>query len=422
MNSLPETDPVFGGFLAFRLKTVPEDFQVFEEVDLPRKIGSPVIAYRFVKRGWNTVDALDRISRKFGVPVSTFSYGGKKDRHAVTEQVVTAPSGKDYSIEEKDFRLVKIGPVARAMEPGLILSNRFRIVLRSMHGNEIPVLQRNIKKYRESLFPNYFDQQRFGCVHPVDGLPGIRVLAGEYEKALRAAVCCYSGGEKGPEKRRRNRLFEIWGDWKACREIARGPEIRIFELLQKESSSVNSGFEKRVLAKALGFLPRENLSLYFSAAQSRIWNCMLRRKMELSGSTIRIKNGVDEPALRETAIGPEEAFSLTLPAEGVNYSEEWNRIYHETLDELGIPSADFRTPLIERSFFSSYEREGLILARNLAPPEIEEDELYPGRKKATIEFALPRGAYGTILIKCLTLREKKKNRERADIFPANPES
>ena len=36
--------------------------------------------------------------------------------------------------------------------------------------------------------------------------------------------------------------------------------------------------------------------------------------------------------------------------------------------------------------------------------EVAPDDLYPGRVKAVLLFTLPRGAYGTMVLKRLTLR------------------
>ncbi|MEK7828364.1 MAG: tRNA pseudouridine(13) synthase TruD, partial [Deltaproteobacteria bacterium] len=72
-----------------KIKVKPEDFIVEEKADLKFHKGGEHRVYLLTKRGFNTVDLLLRLSKKLGIPFSNFSYGGKKDRHALTTQYIT---------------------------------------------------------------------------------------------------------------------------------------------------------------------------------------------------------------------------------------------------------------------------------------------------------------------------------------------
>lgn len=394
---------VYGGFIAYRLKVIPEDFRVTEVASLTPGDMGPHRIYRLTKSGWNTTDVLDRVARKNKIPYSELSYGGKKDRHALTVQYVSSRNPADLSCQDKDWSFEFVGLGLEPMSPDKILKNRFDLTLRSLHGNEIPILQRNIKKYRESLFPNYFDRQRFGCAHPHFGLPGIQILRGEYEMALQAALGCYHSGAKGNEKKRKNELIQNWGDWGKLALISSGFEKRIFELFKQTGQrKPDSG----TLAKALQFVPSEELSMYFSAAQSRIWDGMVQKWIHRNLPSVRIKNGTEDPSIPLSPVVTGEDLKLSLPGPGARFEGEFIDFFSELLGENNIVNIQYNVPGLKGSFFSSYERSVFIKADNLLPASIDNDELYSGRKKAQISFSLPSGSYATMLVKCLTLRNE----------------
>jgi tRNA pseudouridine13 synthase len=72
-----------------KVKVKPEDFIVEEIADVPMSSTGDFCVYRLQKRGWNTVDVLKNLSKKLNLPSSDFSYGGKKDKYALTSQYIT---------------------------------------------------------------------------------------------------------------------------------------------------------------------------------------------------------------------------------------------------------------------------------------------------------------------------------------------
>jgi len=69
-----------------RLRAIPEDFQVREELDFTLD-GSGEHVWLWVrKRGANTDWVARQLARQAGVAPNAVSYAGLKDRHAVTEQ------------------------------------------------------------------------------------------------------------------------------------------------------------------------------------------------------------------------------------------------------------------------------------------------------------------------------------------------
>ena len=118
----------------FVIKARPEDFIVEERAALPLREAGEFRAYRLTKSGWNTLDLVRLLARTCGVSPAAIAYGGKKDRHGVTSQFLTIRDARDFSREERNFRLEFKGFMDRAMGPDLIQANEFRIVLRDLSG------------------------------------------------------------------------------------------------------------------------------------------------------------------------------------------------------------------------------------------------------------------------------------------------
>src|SRR3989337_3521082 len=119
-----------------KIKVKPEDFIVEEDVDLKLHKGGDYKVYLLTKRGFNTVDLLLRLSKKLGIRFSNFSYGGKKDRHALTTQHITIKDKSIFDIEEDSFNLRYIGDMQMPMEANLITGNRFKVVVRDLDEKE----------------------------------------------------------------------------------------------------------------------------------------------------------------------------------------------------------------------------------------------------------------------------------------------
>ncbi|MEE4380134.1 MAG: tRNA pseudouridine(13) synthase TruD, partial [Candidatus Competibacteraceae bacterium] len=72
--------------LSGRIRTVPEDFQVFEELGFTATGSGEHVLLRVRKRVVNTNWVAKQLATFAGVPPAAVSYAGLKDRHAVAEQ------------------------------------------------------------------------------------------------------------------------------------------------------------------------------------------------------------------------------------------------------------------------------------------------------------------------------------------------
>jgi tRNA pseudouridine13 synthase len=149
-----------------RLRAVPEDFQVREEIPFTLDGAGEHVWLWVRKRGANTEWVARRLAEWAGIPPSAVSYAGLKDRHAVTEQwfSVHLPgrAEPDWSANpDPDFTVLNATRHSRKLRRGALSGNAFRITLRELNG-DLAELAARLKLITATGVPNYFGEQRFG--------------------------------------------------------------------------------------------------------------------------------------------------------------------------------------------------------------------------------------------------------------------
>src|SRR6187401_3308426 len=94
---------------SMKLKRKPEDFQVEELTTLRPLERGRFTLYRLTKRGLGTIEAVEAICRRWNLAGRRVSYGGLKDRHAVTIQYLTILEGPRKEIHDRSFDLEPLG-------------------------------------------------------------------------------------------------------------------------------------------------------------------------------------------------------------------------------------------------------------------------------------------------------------------------
>lgn len=385
--------------MKLKIKSSPEDFHVEEIATLALEKRGPFAVYHLEKRGWNTVDALFEIARQLKVPFENFSYGGKKDRHAVTSQWVTFKGRKVPEIVDKAFTLKFRGFSDRPMGPDLIEGNRFQIAVRALTAGQAESASAEICRVKEFGYPNYFDDQRFGSFDPVQGFIAEKLLKKHFNGALKIYLTSLHSEGKKSDKERKKYFFEHWKDWDACLKMATtGFERKAFEFLQKQPAA---------FLPVLKEIPRENMSLYLSAYQSYLWNDLARRLIRARvPSGLQVYPGVAGEYLFYRDLS-RDVFSylkgLVLPTPAGNAKmpdEESAGIYQAILASRGITKTMFTKLKIRESYFKATPRP-LVMRPEDLNFRIEPDEACAGKMKLLLQFTLKRGSYGTMLLKKL---------------------
>lgn len=387
--------------MSITVKSRPEDFKVEEIARLPLISTGPFAVYLLEKSGWNTVDALREISKELNIPSRLFSYGGKKDRHAQTVQFVTIEHAGIKDFTKGPLRLTFVGFMDRPMGPDLIEGNRFEVVLRRLSPKASADILIEAEHVRSYGFVNYFDDQRFGSYDEDQGFLAEKLLLGHFNGAVKILLTSIYPGDTSQEKKRRMFFLEHWKDWKACSSQAQ-TAFEKFAFLELQKG------EKGALG-VLNRVPREDMSMYFSAFQSFIWNEVAASfvkeimKDDLAGvkgmtGDYLFYRSMSREIFRSLAdmIVPTAAHNTRMP------NERLAIIYADVLKSRSIEKPMFNKLKIRTAFFKTTDRPLVVIPNDLSA-DILDDEIYPGQKKAVLKFTLPRGSYATMLIKRLTL-------------------
>lgn len=385
-----------------KIKVLPEDFQVTERLNLPISSTDGTYAiYRLKKRGWNTVDAIAAAARANGVPVSAIGYGGKKDRHASTEQFLSVPSRYTLDFESRNVSVSREGFADDFISPLHLLGNEFRITVRDLSVKESVSLETEMERVRRWGFANYFDDQRFGSVS--DGVfLAERLIRGELSGALQLFFCAAHPEDPAPLKALKSMRRENWGNWAKVASLSRTrDENQVARILVSDPS-------RQGMLRAINAIPRETLSMAFSAYQSFLWNETLRKLVGLYGRQTFEVHGRVAPTLHFGSLEPQGGNPLAeavVPTEAGKLGpvdEGTRRIMDAVLEERGVRRPQFNLREVRKSFFKSFPRRAVCMPKDLVLFPPEPDGAYPGKLCRTAGFFLPKSSYATMLLKTLT--------------------
>jgi tRNA pseudouridine13 synthase len=151
--------------LGARLRTIPQDFQVTEELGWDFS-GDGEHDYLWIeKTDANTEWVARQLALYADVPARDVGYAGLKDRHAVTRQWFSIPRWNTPAwsrLELEGVRIVDSGRHLRKLRRGAHRANAFRIVLRHDATPDFDAVANRLAVIRQAGVPNYFGEQRFG--------------------------------------------------------------------------------------------------------------------------------------------------------------------------------------------------------------------------------------------------------------------
>jgi tRNA pseudouridine13 synthase len=391
-----------------KIKRVPEDFQVEELTEFPATGGSYAL-YRLQKRSIGTPEVIDEVVRRWKIPRHRISYGGLKDKHAVTTQFVTIQNGARRNLAEQGFELRYLAQAARPFTPHEIAANRFSIVLRDLSEAALARALESIEQVRIEGLANYFDDQRFGSVGVSGKFIAQAWCAGNYERALWLALADPHPDDRTDERRQKEILRAQWGNWRECKSALERSHRRSIVTYLADKPPDRPDYRG-----AFARLKVDLRGLYLAAFQSCLWNRMLAR-------FVRQEAPVGELADVQLQLGPApflhglqaehavrfQAAQLPLPSARLHLNPASSndvpmlKLISEVLGEFGLELRQLRVKYPRDSFFSKGLRAAAVPVASLES-QASDDDLYPGRKKLSLRFDLARGSYATILVKRLT--------------------
>lgn len=357
--------------------------------------------YRLTKTGMGTIEAVEAIRRRWNLAGQSISYGGLKDRHAVTVQYLTILNGPDHSMHQTGFDLEPLGRLDHPYGPEYFSGNRFAIVLRDMTAETADEAGRQLEAMARDGLPNYFDDQRFGSVGFSGDFIGLAWLKDDHERALKLALAEANPSDRSKTKARKTVIRKHWGDWAAAKaKLDRSSERSIVTYLVDHPTDYKGAFAR---------LKRELRGLYFSAFQSHLWNLILaawierntrpeqRSMVDLKLGALPFPVNLDEDQRKAIA-------SVDLPLPSSRSKLEPGPvadIVDEVLGAFELTLADMRVKRLKDVFFSKGTRASLLVPEKVHS-EVFIDSLHRGKRAIRLEFELPKGAYATILVKRIT--------------------
>ena len=391
-----------------KLKRIPEDFQV-DELSQVTSTSGPFALYQLTKQSIGTLEVINMVVDRWKIPRRRISYGGLKDKHALTTQFVTVHHGPKKPLTQRSFELEYLGQVSRAFVPADIDGNRFTITLRDMTVEEVERAETAAVDVRCDGVPNYFDDQRFGSLGSSGEWIAKPWCLGDWERTLWLALADPHRDDRSDDKKQKAILRDHWGRWCECKQaLSRSHRRSIVTFLA----------DKEAAGKLIDFrgafcnLNIDLRGLYLSAFQSALWNRMLTRRLKENAAPTSV-------IPFELKSGPAcfvSAFSSSSDSEAVPLEEEFPLpsargkleegptldLLNAVVAEEGLEKRQLRVKYPRDSFFSKSSRKTIIAVPDLEF-EFSDDDLYPKHKKVRLTFDLPRGSYATILIKRLTM-------------------
>jgi len=382
-----------------KVKRHPEDFQVEERTNF-RAQGGPFAFYRLSKRWIGTPEAVQAIAQHWDLERRQISYGGLKDFHGITHQYLTIWHGPNRGLRLERCELSYLGQAPRAFTAQDIAGNRFQVVLRDIPRNEIAPLRKHWERLQREGVPNYFDEQRFGSVGESGEFVALPWCRGNYERALWLALAEPNSHDQPNDREEKQLLRDHWGDFVKCKELLpRSSRRSIVTFLVDRPGDFR------------GAMARVNIDLrgiYLAAFQSAMWNQILAAWLRRECRPTQLHD-------LETLLGPlpiyedldenqrAKAFAAWLPLPSARLKLDPGPdtdLMLQTIRAAGLEMREMRLKHPRDTFFSKGERP-LVLRPTAGEFEPAPDERYQGQQKLHLAFDLPRGAYATLILKCL---------------------
>lgn len=390
-----------------------------------RKQGSPkfewrnkVHFYQLDKKGLDTLSAIEKIGKDFGLKPIDIRFAGMKDKQAMTSQLMCFRSPKDfdssYQYESGRLRLNYVGSLNRMLEIGDLLGNSFHITIRNIESN-IDRIHEEVRGIWEEIeasggFLNYFGTQRFGDVRPNTHIIGRYLIRGEFQQAVDELLTTIYPLESSEDHKARSRLARERDYQKALEFFPKSLnfERKVIQALLKNEGDPTRGFD---------LLPSRLKTLFIFAYQSFLFNRFLSRRKSLGLPFNEARKGDQVMLLDEHGLPSNVIFDITQKNEKrlndliskkeavlchplVGFKSQITQEYiQQVLDEEKTSPAEFQIQNLPELSSRGSMRPILCQPMNFEVRAVTQDELNSGKMKAILRFALRKGCYATILLK-----------------------
>lgn len=373
-----------------------------------------------VKKGWDTLLAIENIARALDISVDRISFAGIKDADAITAQYISIGGISFKKISEINLKNIWIKPLGYASEeilPKSLFGNKFTITVNSINLKKTTILKR-IEKIIEEIMdfgglPNFFGHQRFGTIRPITHIVGKYIVKGDFKSAALAFLAQESPFENPQVRGIRREIHETMDFRKALKKF---PKKFVYERIMLEHLSKRPND----FIGALNRLPLNLRKLFVQAYQSFLFNKFLSERikrgiplkkaqkgdyvLELDSKGLPLKKAIKAEESNQHLINEEirrGKMALALPLAGLKQPLSkglQGEIEQEVLESEGIKLEDFKNPLkIKVNIFGNL-RIALTKIMDFSF-KILKDEIDQSKNSARFCFTLHKGAYATIVLR-----------------------
>lgn len=150
--------------LKFKFEQNRVDF-IVEEIPLNFKGTGNFFIMKIKKEYTSTWELISHIAKKLGITENFIGYAGLKDKNATTTQYISIPLNKSRDYEKINTKYIKVLETFKhdtKIKIGDLNGNRFKINLKDIDQNDLPIIYKTISHIQKHGMPNYFGYQRFG--------------------------------------------------------------------------------------------------------------------------------------------------------------------------------------------------------------------------------------------------------------------
>ncbi|MFW9988223.1 MAG: tRNA pseudouridine(13) synthase TruD, partial [Candidatus Odinarchaeota archaeon] len=366
--------------------------------------------FNLVKINKDTFEALRNINKVLNVPYNLISYSGLKDKYSISVQKISIKGDfveKLKKIKIQDIFIRNIIPTKKPIKVGSHWGNHFTIILRNIENNKN--LKSELENYVNYLtsfgFPNYFGLQRFGNYRPNSHIVGRFLLEGNFKNTFEEFVTKTYSTESIESRKARKHLEETGNLEKALKEFP--------DSLNYEKKMIKYLLENpKDYEGSVNTLSTDLKKLLISSFQSYLFNRMLSKRVEeqfslfnpIKGDVISILDdfngnitqvkyiyGNDYDKYLNKALSLNRA-AIILPIIGKNTNLDdfplMKSLYEKVLNQENIDIKIFNNAIVHELEFKGSIRPITIKPTDLKLLDLDDDDLYPGKKKAKFEFSL----------------------------------
>lgn len=385
-----------------KLKSRAADFRVRELLgpDVLQKKGEFRV-YRVIKRKLTSLEAAEVLAHEAGRGAGEIAMCGLKDRQGVTTQYMSIRHGPEVSVAGSDVKIETVGFSPKELDSKDSTGNAFELVVRDLHTDELAALRTNVTRIRKQGVINYFDEQRFGNLRHGQGWIALDLMKGQPERALKMLLAARSLHDDPRTKVLKTALWENWGDWAACRDIAGklGQHHSVFEHLRRHPEDFAGAF--------FHVASRVRL-IHLYAYQSHVWNRavadFVREHVPLDKRVVldSEEGPLVYPAERDLLpVAADATFRLPGPGLEDVIDPVQRGLYADVLAADRIRPAQFQIEGVSGMALKGEDRPLFVFPAHLRVRPPKADPHHRAAAMVGVRFELPRGAYATLVARRL---------------------